>query len=78
MRTGRQTDAITLIPYQATNFLVQEQQYADLAAEVSAWRTRGAGRDMDSFLDNSLARAWHRNHPENRDNGTRSSDEVGG
>jgi hypothetical protein len=76
MQIGGQTDGIPLIPYQITDFLVQEQQYSELAAQVSA-RQVSSGLGSDPFLDNTLARAWYRNHPEDRDNVTRSGDEVG-
>ena len=77
MQTGRQTDEIFLIPYQATDFLFQEQQYAELAAQVSVQQT-SFGPGGDPFLDNTLARVWYRDHPEDHDDVTRSSDEVGG
>ena len=76
MQTGRQTDEIFLIPYQITDFLLQEEQYAELAAQVSA-RQASSSLGGDRFLDNTLARAWHHDHPEDYDNVTRSSDEVG-
>jgi len=77
MQTGRQDDAIPLIPYQVTNFLVQERRYSELAAQVSARLVTDSGRDVSPFLDDSLVSAWYRNHSEERENGTRSSDEVG-
>jgi len=78
MQTDRQSDAIPLIPYQVTDFLVQEQQYSELAARVSARRAADSGRGVDPFFDSTLVNAWYRNHPEERGNDTRSSDEVGG
>ena len=78
MQTGERIDEVFLVPYQVTNFLVQEQQHAEMAARIAAQRTTTTGRDTDRFLDNSLARAWYRKHPEGLGGDTRSSDEVGG
>ena len=74
MRADELPDAIPLVPYQVTNFLVQEQWISELAAQASTRRAT----DSDPFLENTLARAWYRNRTEDRDNGARSSDEVGG
>ena len=78
MQTGEQIDEVFLVPYQVTNFLVQEQEHAEMAARIVAQRATTTRRGADRFLDNSLARAWYRNHPEELENNTRSSDEVGG
>jgi len=76
VQTGGKLDEIFLIPYSIADFLVQEQQYSELAAQVSAQQV-SSGLGRDPFLDNTLARAWYRNHPEDCDNVTRSGDEVG-
>ena len=78
MQTDEETDAIPLVPYQVTNFLVQERRCSELVAQISARFAADPGRGMDPFLDNTLARAWYRNHPESREDDTRESDEVGG
>ena len=78
MQPSGQTDEIFLVPYQVTNFLVQEQQHSEMAARIYAQRATAAGRGADPFLGNTLARAWYRNHPEEYEKDARSSDEVGG
>lgn len=77
MQTGEHIDEVFLVPYQITNFLVQEQQHAEMAARIATQRATTTGRGIDRFLDNSLARAWYRNRPEELENDTRSSEEVG-
>jgi len=77
MQTGERIDEVFLVPYQVTNFLVQEQQHAEMAARIATQRATTTGRGTDRFLDNSLARAWYRNRPEELENDTRSGDEVG-
>lgn len=74
MWTGRQTDEITLIPFDVTNFFAHEEQHDELAAQISARQAAGD----DPLLDYTLAKAWYRHHPENLEKDTRSSDEVGG
>lgn len=71
MQTSEETDEIFLVPYQVTNFLVQEQQNSELAARASTEQA------TDPFHDSPLARVWYRDHPEDFENDTRSSDEVG-
>jgi len=78
VQTGEQIDEVFLVPYQVTNFLVQEQQHAEMAARIAAQRATATSRGTDRFLDNSLARAWYRKHPDDLENNPRSSDEVGG
>jgi len=78
VQTGGHIDEISLVPYQVTDFLVQEQQHSELGARVSAQLATTSARCTDQFLDNSLARAWYRDHPEEYDDGARSGDEVGG
>lgn len=79
MQTDEETDdEIALVPYQITNFLVQEQLNAELAARTSTRQVTDSDRGVDPFLGNPLASAWYRDHPEDLDNDTRSSDEVGG
>ena len=77
MQIGGQDGAIPLPPYDVTDFLAQEQRNSELAARVSAQLAAESSRNTDPFLDNVLASAWYRRHPEDRDTGTRSSDEVG-
>lgn len=77
MLTGGPTDAIPLVPYGVTNFLVQEQQNNELGARLSTL-FRGFDRDMDPLAGSPLASAWYRAHPEERNKGTLFSDEVGG
>ena len=78
MQTGEQLGEIAFIPYQITDFLDQEQLYSELAARVSARLAASSGPGRDQFLDNTLARAWYRNHLEDCDSVTRSGDEVRG
>lgn len=78
MQLGRQNDEIPLIPYQVVNFLDQEQQLFELAAQVSARLAVNPGRGGDLLHDNTLASAWYRMHPEDIDDETRPCDEVGG
>lgn len=74
MWAGRQNDEIALIPFDDTNFFAHEEQHAELAAQISARQAAGD----DPLLDRTYANAWYRDHPEDLEKGTRSSDEVGG
>lgn len=78
METDGQTDGILLFDYDPEAFLAHEQAYYELGAQMSARQLSSGPRGRDSFLDNMLARAWYRSHPEDRDNITHSGDEVGG
>lgn len=78
MQLGRQNNEIPLVPYQTTNFLDQEERLSEITALVSARLAVDPSRGASKFRDNTLASAWYRMHPEDLDDGTRSSDEVGG
>ena len=75
-RTGRWGDQIPLMPCQITGFIEQEDQIAQLAAQVSAQLAANPGRRVGPFRENSLAAAWYRNHPGDRDDDTGSSNVV--
>jgi len=77
MQADGRTDEIPLIPYDYTDFFVRERQDSELAAQIQAQQIRDFG-GMDPFLDNTLARAWYRDHPGELENDTRSNDEVSG
>lgn len=77
MQTGEETDEIALVPVQITNFLVQKQQNSELVAQISTRLATESGLGTDPFFGSTLASAWYRDHPEDLDGITRSSDEVG-
>jgi hypothetical protein len=78
MQQYGRNDEILLLPYQVDNFLEQEEQLAELSAQVSMQLTIQRGRGVGPFHDNTLASAWYRMHPEELDDNNHSSDEVGG
>ena len=76
IQTDGQDDAIPLVPFQVTNFLAESRRLSELAAQISA-RMEDSSWD-NRFPDNTLARAWYHNHPEDLRDEVRFSDKVGG
>jgi hypothetical protein len=69
-------NTIPLVPYQVTNFLVQEKLLSDLVAQTQG--VIHSDQDMGWFPRNSLVEAWYREHPNEVDDGNDTDNKVGG
>lgn len=74
----RLTDEVFLIPFQTAAFEEQERQLSERTSRVTAQLGFVfSGRNVDQFLDNTLASAWYSMHRGDLDRYTQSGDEVG-
>lgn len=78
MPPSRQSDEVSLIPYQTSTFEEQERLLSECTSQVSAQLNAVfSGQGVDVFRDNTLASAWYLVHQDSLKNYVHFSDRVG-